>query len=45
MAGRVTVLNMASQREIVSIKAGVDVDAVPSADGRRLYILWDYHRP
>lgn len=38
VAGRVTVLNMAAQREIVSIKAGVDVDAVPSADGRRLYV-------
>ena len=38
VAGRVTVLNMASQREIVSIKAGVDVDVVPSADGSRLYI-------
>jgi DNA-binding beta-propeller fold protein YncE len=38
VAGHVTVLNMASKQEIVSIKAGVDVDAVPSADGGRLYI-------
>lgn len=38
VAGRVTVLDMVTRQEVISIEAGVDVDAVPSADGTRVYI-------
>ena len=42
VAGRVTVFNLAMQRESYSIKTGPGVDMIPSLDGSRLYIAaWD----
>jgi hypothetical protein len=38
IAGRVTVLDMTTQKELLSFPTGVDVNAVPSPDGKTLYI-------
>ncbi len=44
VAGRVTILDPVTQREVYSITTGVAVDVVPSSDGSLLYITdWDTH--
>ncbi len=38
IAGRITVLDIESRQELYTFAAGVNVDAVPSPDGTKLYI-------
>lgn len=38
IAGRVTAMDMATQEELFSIPTGVDVNALPSPDGKILYV-------